>query len=84
MTDDDLKQNQELRAAIHAVFPDADIDTFIDGGWGEVFQLFHAAHDRYPITHEEITQAAAEYRRVASSGNFFPIDLGRMSPFLPQ
>jgi hypothetical protein len=94
-----LKENQELRAAMLKVFwspsrleeagelakrvnktPDefisADIDTFIDGGWGDVFQIFHANHGRYP---EHAAQAAEEYRQKGININR-SIDLGSMNP----
>jgi hypothetical protein len=47
-------------------FINADISTFIDGGWGDVFQIFHANHGRYP-EHVETAQAAEEYRQFAAS-----------------
>src|SRR5215471_21494902 len=44
-------------------FINADIDTFIDGGWGDVFQLFHTNHGRYP-EQADLVQAAEEYQQV--------------------
>src|SRR5215470_15462148 len=98
-----LKENQELRAAMRNVLwppsrseeagelakrlnktPEEiineDIDTFIDGGWGDVFQIFHRNHGRYP-EHAEAAQAAEEYRRQGIHIDR-PIDLGSMNPDL--
>jgi hypothetical protein len=60
----------------------ADIDTFIDGGWGDVFQIFHRNHGRYP-EQAETAQAAEEYRQVAESSRMNMercMDLGSMNP----
>jgi hypothetical protein len=101
-----LKENQELRAAMRKVFwppsrleeaevakrvnktPEefinADIDTFIDGGWGAVFQIFHANHGRYP-ERAKTAQAAEEYRQLAKSEGINidrSIDLGSLNPNL--
>jgi hypothetical protein len=107
MDDGNLKENQELRAAMRKVFwppsrleeyggveelakrvnktPEeiinTDINNFIDGGWGDVFQIFHANYGRYP-KHAET--AAEEYRQVAKEGINInrSIDLGGMDPDL--
>src|SRR5262249_605388 len=57
-----MKENQELRAAMRKVcgLENADIDTFIDAGWGDVFQVFHRNHGRYP-EQADLSQASAEY-----------------------
>ena len=51
------------RAGITAEeFINREIDGRIEGGEGEVFQLFRSNHGRYP-EHGEREQAAAEWRR---------------------
>jgi len=56
------------------------IDNYIEGGWGDVFQIFHANHGHYP-EHAELAQAAEEYREVGRRGER-SVDLGSMNPDL--
>src|SRR5215469_1589143 len=52
---------------------------FIDGGWGDVFQLFHAKHGRYP-EQAETKQAASEWRQAKLDHSHWSTDLGSKHP----
>ena len=77
-----LEETDELAKRVNKTpeeFINADIDIFIDGGWGDVFQIFHANHGRYP-EHSETAQAAEEYRQSSLKKGDRSIDLGSMNP----
>jgi hypothetical protein len=46
-------------------FINTEIDAHINSGWGEVFQIFHANHGRFPDSQTEKNEAAEEWRKGA-------------------